>query len=94
MCIDIVEIWFWVASGQILTETRTYFRFRTITCVNVKEFKPNLVHALILRSGLGIAKGQISLSARDTIMAEYYSLTLCSKIRKIMYSSVNPNFTI
>ena len=38
MCIDIVDIWFGIANGQIssnfysyLPETRPYFRFRTIT---------------------------------------------------------------
>ena len=38
MCIDIVEIWFGIANGQIssifdgyLPETRPYFRFQTIT---------------------------------------------------------------
>ena len=46
MCIDIVEIWFGIANGQIssnfygsyLPETRPYFRFRTITLVNNKGF--------------------------------------------------------
>ena len=45
MCIDIVEIWFGIANGQIssnftdyLPETRPYFRFRLITCVNNKRF--------------------------------------------------------
>ena len=45
MCIDIVELWFWIASGQIssnsdsyLHETHPYFRFQMITCVNVKGF--------------------------------------------------------
>ena len=45
MCIDIVEIWFGIANGQILSdfdsyllETRPYFRFRMITCVNVEGF--------------------------------------------------------
>ena len=38
MCIDIIEIWFGIANGQIssifdsyLPETRPYFRFRVIT---------------------------------------------------------------
>ena len=62
MCIDIVEIWFGIANGQIssifdgsyLPETHPYFRFRTITWVNNKGFLPNLLHALTLRrSGLG-----------------------------------------
>ena len=45
MCIDIVDIWFGIANGQIssflrsyLPKTRPYFRFRTITSVNSKEF--------------------------------------------------------
>ena len=49
-------------------------------------FSPNLVCALILwRSGLGLLMGKflqilIELSARDTIMAGYYSLTFFLKI--------------
>ena len=38
LCIDIVEIWFWIGNGQILSifdsylpMTHWYFRFRTIT---------------------------------------------------------------
>ena len=38
LCIDIVEIWFWIANGQIssifdsyLPATNQYFHFRTIT---------------------------------------------------------------
>ena len=79
MCIDIVEIWFGIANGQIssifdsyLPETRPYFRFRTITCVNNKGFSPKLLYALTLRrSGLGLLMGKFrqiftELSARDT----------------------------
>ena len=50
MCIDIVEIWFGIANGQISSNfdksylPATYFCFRAI----------NLVHALIVRSGLGL----------------------------------------
>ena len=52
-----------------------------ITCVNVKGFLPNLVHALILRSGLGLLMDKFRECLRvicprhDTIMAGYYSLT-------------------
>ena len=49
MSIDIVEIWFGIANGQnksflwsYLPATRQYFRFRTITGVNINEFSPNL----------------------------------------------------
>ena len=45
MCIDIVEIWIWIANGQIssnldgyLPETHSYFCCRTITWVKVKGF--------------------------------------------------------
>ena len=45
MCIDIVEIWFGIANGQILSnfdsyllKTRPYFHFHTITGINVKGF--------------------------------------------------------
>ena len=57
------------------------FRFRKKTRVNIDGFSPNLVCALILwRSGLGLLMGKFcqiftELSARDTIMAGYYSLT-------------------
>ena len=81
MCIDIVEIWFGIANGQIssnLTEfsarDRPYFCLRMITCVNVKRFLPNLVHALIKRrSGLGLQMGKFhhcltELAAHNTII--------------------------
>ena len=84
ICIDVVEIWFGIANGQIpsnLTELsaldRPIFSF-PITCINVKGFQPNLVYALILRrSGLGLLLGKFrqcltKLSARDTILAEHY----------------------
>ena len=67
MCIDVVEIWFWIANGQIssifghnyLPETNPYFRFRTITLVNNKGFSPNLLYALTLRrSGFGLLMGK------------------------------------
>ena len=79
MCIDIVEIWFGIANGQILSifdsylpETHPYFRLRTITLVNNKGFSPNLLYALTLRrSGLGLLMGKFrqiftEFSARDT----------------------------
>ena len=79
MCIDIVEIWFGIANGQIssifdsyLPETRPYFRFWTITRVNNKGFSPKLLYALTLRrSGLGLLMAKFrqiftELSARDT----------------------------
>ena len=60
MCIDIVDIQFGIANGQILSflqpnlpATCPYFRFRATTSVNVNRFSPNLVCALIkYRSGL------------------------------------------
>ena len=85
MCIDTVEIWFWIANGQIssviesyLPATHLYFLFRTITSVNVNGFSQNLICALILwRSGLGLLMGKFrqlvtKLSARDMIMARYF----------------------
>ena len=52
ICIDIMELWFGIANGQILSifddylpETRPYFHFQKITCVNVNEFSPYLVYA-------------------------------------------------
>ena len=76
ICIDIVEIWFWIANGQISSifdgVICPYFRFPTITGVNNKGFSPNLLYALTLRkSGLGLLMGEFrqvltELSARDT----------------------------
>ena len=70
MCIDIVEIWFGIADGQISTVfdsyllvTHLYFHFWTVTLVNVNRLSPNLVCALILwRSALDLTE----LSARST----------------------------
>ena len=63
MCNDIVEIWFGIAIGQILSifnsylpETCPFFPFSTITSVNVDRFSPNwkgimlAVHLLFLSS--------------------------------------------
>ena len=68
MCIDIVESWLGIANGQIssildkksyLPATHPYFRFRTITWVNINGFSPNLICALILwRSGFGLLMGK------------------------------------
>ena len=79
MCIDIVEIWFGIANGQILSILTEFsprhahiFCFRMITSVNVNGFSPNLVSALILwRSGMGLLLGKFrqfltEVSARDT----------------------------
>ena len=79
MGIDIVEICFWIADGQIssicdsyLPATRPYFHFWTINLVNVNGFSPNLVCALILwTSALGLLMGKLrpvwtELSARNT----------------------------
>ena len=53
VCIDIVNIWFWIADGQItsvfdsyLPVSCPYFHFWMITLVNVNGFSPNLVCAL------------------------------------------------
>ena len=67
MCIDIVEICIGIANGQTLSNFDgvfcPYFRFRTITWVNVKGFQPNLVHTLIWRrSGLGLLMGKFHLT--------------------------------
>ena len=79
MCIDIVEIWFGVVNGQILSifdsylsATDPYFHFPMITLVNINGFSLNLVCALILwRSALGLLIGKFGqflteLAARDT----------------------------
>ena len=98
-CTDIVEIWFGIVNGQISSNLGSYlsepcpnFCFWTITWVNIKGSQLNLVHALILRrSGLGLLMGKfhqclIELSARDTIMAGYYSLTF---LLPIVYVTVH-----
>ena len=55
MCIDIVEIWFGVANGQIpsifdrvICPGHIYILFFRRYRVNINEFSPNLVYALIL----------------------------------------------
>ena len=55
MCIDILDICFGIANGQIssifdsyLPAIHPYFTFRTITSVNISGFSPDLVCALIL----------------------------------------------
>ena len=65
-CIDIVELWFGIADGQILSnfdgflpETRPYFHFPMITWVNINVFSLNMVCALILwRSVLVLPVGK------------------------------------
>ena len=61
MCIDIVEIWFGIADGQIssIFNTHPYFHLRMIMLVNINGFSPNLVYALILwRSALEFVMGK------------------------------------
>ena len=78
MCIDIVDIWFGIANGQIssifdsyLPETSPHFRFWTIILVINKGFSPNLLYTLTLRrSGLRLLMSKFrqiftELSARD-----------------------------
>ena len=87
MCIDIVEIWFGIANGQIpssyLPETRRYLRFQTITWVNNKRFPTNLLYALTLRrKGLGLLIDKfryilMELSARDTPIFSFPGDNLC-----------------
>ena len=63
MCIDIVEICFGIADGQMsifdsyMPTTRPYFHFGMITLVNITGFSPNLVCALILWTCFKIANG-------------------------------------
>ena len=80
MCIEILEVWFGIAKGQIslnfdgviCPRHAHMFSFRMITCVNINGFSPNLVCALKLwRSGLGLLMGKFrqiltELTARDT----------------------------
>ena len=70
MCIDIVEIWFGIVNGQILSifvgvirpRYFSFFHFWMITLVNINGFSPNLVCALILwRSALGFLMGKFGL---------------------------------
>ena len=55
MCIDIVDICFGIAHGQILSifdsylpAIHPYFTLRTINSVNLNGFSPNLICALIM----------------------------------------------
>ena len=84
VCIDIVELWFWIANGQILTELsarNTFLSFRTISWLNLNGFSPNLICALILwNPGLGSLMGKFrqfltELSARDMIMTGNFRFT-------------------
>ena len=62
VCIDSVDICFWIANGQIssnldrdLPAIHPYFTFRRITWVNLNGFSPNLICALLLlRSAVGL----------------------------------------
>ena len=74
MCIDIVEIWYGIANGQISWQSYLpeYFHFRSI------RSKSHLICALILwRFVLRLLMGKFSkfvleLSAHDMIMERYY----------------------
>ena len=101
MPIDIVEIWFGIANGQIssisicyLPMTDPYFRFKTISGVNPDGFSPNLICALIWS---GIANGQIS-SLIDKVICPRHDnggvlschvlFTFLLAFRKRAYSSI------
>ena len=68
MRIDIVEIRFEIADGQIssifdsyLPDICPYFHFRMIPLVNINGFLPNLICASIFcRSGFGLFFGKFS----------------------------------
>ena len=79
VCIDILEIWFGIADGQISLifdsyrpEIHQFFHFWMINLVNMNGFSLNLVCALILwKSGFGLLIGKFrqlltELSACDT----------------------------
>ena len=77
VCIDIVEIWFGIFNGQILSIFDRVVCPRPIyicmiTLVNINGFSPNLVCVLILwRSAFGLLMGKYhpfwtELSARNT----------------------------
>ena len=67
-CIDIKEIWFGIADGQIssnfyrviLPKTHPYFRFWTITWVNNGILTKLAIYIDIKEIWYGIANGQIS----------------------------------
>ena len=65
MCIDIVEIWFGIANGQIwsvfdsyLSATHPYFHFLMITSADTNQVSPNFICALIWRSSFGLMMGK------------------------------------
>ena len=60
--------------------THLYFSFRTITGVILNGFSPNLICALMWKSGLGLLIGEFcqflaELSSHDMIKSGYYSFT-------------------
>ena len=76
-------LWFHVGRPFVCPNVRqsyvhsSVFRFRVLTGVNINEFSPNLVCALILwRYGLGLLMGKFrqiltELSARDTPIVSF-----------------------
>ena len=67
-----------------------YFRFQMITSVNVNEYSPNLVYALVLwRSDMGLLMGKFcqfltELSARNTSIYILFPDGNLSKIQLIL----------
>ena len=62
VCIDFVEIWFWIVNGQIFSDfdrvispERSVFSFPDDNFSKIKGFSSNLVCSLMWRSGLGLA---------------------------------------
>ena len=90
LCIDIVEIWFWIANWQILSifdrviclQDIHTFCLGVITSINLSGFSSNLLYALIMwRSGLGLLMGLFlqfltESSTHDTIREWYNHFTL------------------
>ena len=95
VCIDIVEIWFGIATGQIssifdsyLPITYPYFCFQIMTWVNISGFSLNLVCTLIWRSVLGLLMGKFhqfftELSAHDRYIFSFQDNNL-SKSQQIL----------
>ena len=94
MCIDIVEIRFGIATGQISSNfdgeqpETPKFSFPNDNLSKCQVILRKTVHALILRrSGLGLLIGKFhqfltELSTYDTITAGYYCFTFLFKKKK------------
>ena len=101
ICIDIVEIWFGIAYGQILSvfdrsylpETCTYIHFQTITWVNVDGFSP-LWQGIMLAMLLFSWKLGFDISFKDICMTLSNPVFWREEKRKIIQIIICWNLTL